>query len=289
MSSMRIRLEAAKQKSRRGASGGKLLFSTPGMVGGSDKSAALAPCVTGNELVWVKHPEFLCGGRIGTSGKGCLKSLNQCDVEAHERSKCDFPEDPFLIPMAQSSSVKGHSNVLLLTDELEPELITSLLERVHVNWAKEFEVIRSNGTKSIQQAIISKSVVHTARKQTSFETPAKKNAIVDLEDKLHDLKSITDLVEELGDETLNDDGVRANRINLPLVEDEGVLKNIHDLYSQLDILCEHARIVKDVLASNSDLMDDFVKPVQSVLAGVRLEVASVRGDIGSKDLSLSNV
>ena len=290
MSSMRKRLEAAKQNSRRaGVSGGKLLFASPGGLGGSVKSAALAPCVTGNELVWVKHPEFLCGGRIGNGGKGCLKSISQCDTEAHERSKCDFPEVPFLVPMVQSSPVKGHANVFLLTDELEEDLITSLLEKVHVNWAKEFEVIRSNGTKSIQEEIISKSIVHTSRKQTSFETPAKKNAIEDLDDKLHDLKSITDLVEELGDETVNEDGVRANRSFLPLITDEGLLKNVQDLYSHLDILCEHAKIVKDVLNGNSDMMDDFVRPVQSVLSGVRLELASVRGDIGIKNLSLANV
>ena len=40
MSSMRKRLEAAKQNSRRaGVSGGKLLFASPGGLGGSVKSA----------------------------------------------------------------------------------------------------------------------------------------------------------------------------------------------------------------------------------------------------------
>ena len=133
MSSMRKRLEAAKQDSRRGISGGKSLFSTPGMVGGSGKSAALMPCMAGKELVWVKHPDFLCGGRIGNGGKGCLKSLSACDTEAHERTKCDLPEVPFLIPMVNLSTVKGHANVVLITEDLEEDLITSLLEKSNVN------------------------------------------------------------------------------------------------------------------------------------------------------------
>ena len=84
MSSMHLRLEAAKRDSKRGISGGKSLFSTPSKVGGGPATAALVPCVPGKELVWVKHPEFLCGGRIGNGAKGCLHSIGGCDVEAHK-------------------------------------------------------------------------------------------------------------------------------------------------------------------------------------------------------------
>ena len=58
---------------------------------GGLEPGAVEPCVPGKELVWVKHPEFLCGGRIGNGVKGCLKSIGGCDVEAHERSKCELP------------------------------------------------------------------------------------------------------------------------------------------------------------------------------------------------------
>ena len=203
---MRKRLEAAKQNSRRGVAGGKFLFSTPVKVGGMISSDSLSPCIAGKELVWVKHPEYLCGGRIGIGGKGCLKSLRDCDTEAHERSKCDLPGVPFLIPMVKMSSVKGYANVVLETGNLDTELVTSLLDKTDLNWAKEFEIIKSNGTQSIQEEVISKEKVNTSCKQTSFETPAKRNVLNDLEDKLHDLKSISDLVEELGDEQLNPEG-----------------------------------------------------------------------------------
>ena len=288
MSSMRKRLENAKQNSRRGAAGGKFLFSTPLKVGGMMSSGSLVPCIAGKELVWVKHPEYLCGGRIGIGGKGCLKSLRDCDTEAHERSKCDFPGVPFLIPMVKMSAVKGYVNVVLETENLDADLVTSLLEKTDMNWAKEFEVIKSNGTQSIQEEVISREKVNTSRKQTSFETPAKRNVLNDLEDKLHDLKSISDLVEELGEEKLNVEGNRANRYT-HLVPDEDIVKNLNDIYSHLDILCEHAKIVRDVLGENSSFIGGFVQPLEAVVSGVRLEIASLRGDIGVKDLSLSNV
>ena len=81
MSSLRERLDAVKRESRRGTSGGKFLFATPSNEGGSDSAAALMHCVTGTELIWVKHPEYICGGRIGSGVKGCLKSIGQCDTE----------------------------------------------------------------------------------------------------------------------------------------------------------------------------------------------------------------
>ena len=91
MSSLRERLAAAKSGTKRGPVG-KLLFGTPFEGGGSN----IVPCVTGTELVWVKSPGSLCGGRIGSSTKGCLKSTRECDIEAHARSKCNFPTNPYV-------------------------------------------------------------------------------------------------------------------------------------------------------------------------------------------------
>ena len=226
----------------------------------------------------------MCGGKIGFGGKGCLKSIGNCDVEAHERSKCDLPDEPFLIPMVNMSAYKGHANVVLTTSNLDDDLVTSLLEKTDENWAKEFEIIRSNGTQSVQQEIISKEVVHTSRKQMTFNTPAKRGVIRDLDDKLEDLKSITELIDELGLEDVDTQGNRINR-NIHLVLDENLVKNFSDLYSHVDILCEHSKIVSDIVSSNSQVVEGFAKPLESVISGVRLEIAAFRGDIGMKNLS----
>jgi hypothetical protein len=285
MSSLRERLDAAKRESRRVNSGGKLLFSTPDGEGGSDTSlsAAVFPCVHGKEIVWVKHPQLLCGGRIGNSSKGCLKSVSECDVESHERSKCNFPTTPFLVLMVSATVTRGYENIILESTGLESSFVTSLLGKTKVNWAKEFEEIKSNNSKTVQDREISKEIVQTARKQTSFQTPAKSHAINDFEDKLHDLTSISTLVEDMTKMTTDDDGVRIDR-SVHLVDDTTVSKVLEDLYSHIDILAEHAKIVKEVLVGNSDLINGFVKPLESILSGVRLELASFRGDVGTKDL-----
>ena len=111
---------------------------------------------------------------------------------------------------------------------------------MEINWAKKIEVIKGNGTKSVQEETILKEIVHISRKQTSFQTPIKKTVIMDLEDKLHDLKSITDLVDEFGDEAVDEDGTRKNR-NLHLLKDANALLNLNGIYSQLVILCVHAK------------------------------------------------
>ncbi len=106
MSSLRDRLNAVKE-SKKASPLSKSLFPS---VGGLDADgAAILPNLIGKELVWVKSPASICGGRIGSSGcKGCLKSIGECDVESHERTKCEFPSSPFLVLMVNFTSNKGY-------------------------------------------------------------------------------------------------------------------------------------------------------------------------------------
>jgi hypothetical protein len=278
MSSLRDRLAAAKSGTRRGPVG-KLLFSSPMKGGGS----AVVPCVEGTELVWVKFPQSLCGGRIGTSGKGCLKSIGDCDIESHDRSKCEFPSDPFLVLMVNSSPTKGYEHVVLETADLENTFVTSLLEKSGVNWATEFEQIRTNATKTIQERNISKELMQTARKQKGFATPGKGHVVNDYEVKLHDLETIANLVSEMSNLELDADlkPIKRDVTNLNLVK---VGEIFEELFSHIDILAEHSQIVKDTLFSSVNLIKGHVDPLESVTSGLKLELAAVRGDIGEKDL-----
>jgi hypothetical protein len=291
MSSLRERLASAKKNARRAQTAGKYLFTTPESgSGGSDHSlsAALLPCVEGKELVWVKHPSQLCAGRIGSGGKLCLKSIGDCDIETHERTKCEIPSEPFLIPKANSVD-KGYQNITLETLELRTTFIESLLEKTNVNWAKEFEEIKVGDSKTVQDYDVLKEKVQTARKQKNFATPAKGLVIKDFDEKLVDLKGISDLVISMAEVSFDDTtGERTDR-SISDVEDKATAKVCDDLYSRLDILSEHAKIVDEVLISTSTLIDGYVQPLENVLSGVRLELAAIRGDIGSKDLSKSDV
>jgi uncharacterized membrane protein YgcG len=283
MSSLRERLAAAKSGTRRSPVG-KLLFASPTEGGGS----GVVPCVEGTELVWVKFPKVLCGGRIGTAGKGCLKSTGECDVEAHERSKCDFPSDPFLVLMVNSTPTKGYEHVVLETSNLENTFVTSLLEKSGVNWATEFEEIRTNFTKTIQERDISKELMQTARKQKGFATPGKGHIVDDYETKLSYLQAISNLVSDMTNLDLDSDAKPLKRDVENLTLDKAG-EIFEELFSQIDILAEHSKLVKDTLFSNISLIKGHVNPLESVTSGLKLELAATRGDIGNKDLERSEV
>jgi len=55
------------------------------------------------------------------------------------------------------------------------------------------------------------------------------------------------------------------------------------------ILAEVASCVAQVFAATPGLIEDYVTPLESVVEGVRLEMGSVRGDMGVKDMTLSSI
>ena len=57
----------------------------------------------------------------------------------------------------------------------------------------------------------------------------------------------------------------------------------------MGILAEVASSVAQVFAATPGLIEDYVTPLESVVEGARLEMGSVRGDMGIKDMTLSNV
>jgi hypothetical protein len=236
----------------------------------------------------VKVPQSLCGGRVGTSGKGCLKSIGECDVEAHERSKCNFPSNPFLVEMVNNTPTRGYEHVVLETTGLDNALVSSLLEKTEINWITEFEQIRTNATKSIQDLDISKEVLQTARKQKGFKTPGKGHVVDDFEDKLQDLRTISTLVAEMTNLDLDENNQPIKR-EFNDVSNETIGPVLDDLFTKIDILSEHAQVVKDTLVSNISLIKGHVDPLESVVSGMKLDVAAIRGDLGLKDLSQKTI
>ena len=261
--------------------------------GGDDLSsaavAAIVPCIAGKELVLVKHPDHLCGGRIGRNGKVCLKSLGNCDTESHERSKGELPLESFLIlKESKDSGDRGYEGVVLEIAALDYTLVLALMDRTGVNWATEFEQIRSSGTTSIQGCDLTKSILKTARKQTYFNTPAKSLAVKDNLAKIADLETITDLVEDMTLDKVDKDGEKVPR-DWSSLQDPTLEVVLEDVYARCEVLAEHAAQVKSLMINQTSMIESYVKPVELSLSGVKVDLASVRGDIGTKDLTKSKV
>jgi len=94
-------------------------------------AASILPAIEfGKEVAWVLRPSEICAGRIGSTGKGCLKSIGACAVETHTRSKSVFPTKPFLIHLSGApSAARGFDKVLLEIDGLDKALVTDFMSR----------------------------------------------------------------------------------------------------------------------------------------------------------------
>ena len=123
------------------------------------------PVQFGKELALVNEPSLrVCFGRIGTAGaKCCLKAIGKCDTDSHERTKCTTPEhSSFFIQLYGSN--KGHANTVLDAANLDLLLVTELLEKEGLNWSSEFETMRVQGTRTLEDSELSDALLKTAKK-----------------------------------------------------------------------------------------------------------------------------
>jgi len=67
------------------------------------------------------------------------------------------------------------------------------------------------------------------------------------------------------------------------------IEAMRSLVEYVDILAEVSGCVAEFFSATPGLIEDYVTPLESVVEGVRLEIGSVRGDMGVKEMTLSNV
>ena len=136
---------------------------------------AVSPTVEGNELIWVKEPACLYLGKIGNGGKYCLLSHVECTIKAHMANKCDLPSGPFLT--LQKGPHKGFAQVVLETEDLDNDLVESLLGRKQVDWGREFAQLKAGNARLVAHEESNKELLQTCKKHMAFKTPAKANAL----------------------------------------------------------------------------------------------------------------
>jgi len=129
-------------------------------------AASIFPAIEfGKEVAWVLRPSEICAGRIGSTANGCLKSIGDCAVEVHSRSKSVFPAKPFLIHLSGApAAARGFGEVLLETHGLDKALVTDFMSRTGENWSQEFEEVRVYHTKTIQDRDTAKGTHENCQK-----------------------------------------------------------------------------------------------------------------------------
>ena len=298
MSALRLRLNKL-QEAKPGVLGKSLLFNTPDRGRGVDRDGTAIlqpePVQFGKELALVKEPLSVCFGRIGTAGvKCCLKSIGKCEVESHERTKCTtVPEDtPFFIQLAGPN--RGYANVVLDAYNLDTLLIQKLLEEGGLNWSSEFETMRVQGTRTLEDSELSNNLLRTVKKMSrndidkAIDSSESDDVFKTLDDSFARLNVVQEIVTTMAAPELDEDGVKLNSRQVEF-EEVSHFRFCEDVYDRIDVLQEHAECVNDCLQVFPVFVKDFGMPLIDMGNGLKLELASLRGNLGTKDLTRQNV
>ena len=178
-------------------------------------------------------------GRIGTSGvKCCLKTIAKCDTESHERTKCTLvPEDASFFIQLHGSN-KGHANTVLDADNLDSLLVKELLEKEGLNWLSEFETMRVQGTRTLEDSELSNSLLRTAKKvsrktieetiEEALSSPGTIGMSKKLEDSFVRLRGVQDIIKTMASVDFNNDREKITSRD-PLFEEVAYSKFCEDV------------------------------------------------------------
>jgi len=219
--------------------------------------------------------------------KCCLKTIGECETESHERTKCVFPEGvPFLIQL--HSPLRGHSNTMLESADLELSLIEELLETEGLNWSREFELMRAQGTRTLVDSEEVNLLLMTARKVKAVSTPGDDPATRKFAQSYSRLDDIQTIVSTMSNVQFDTEGAKV----LPqefTFESEAYSRLCGDLYDKIDLLSEHSTCASNCIQTFPDFRKEVLGPVTDLSNGLKLEIASLRGDLGPKNLTKTNV
>ena len=277
----------AELKASRRAAGGTSKtssFSSPLASGGLFRGT-IQPIVYGEELALVKEPSALCLGKIGSGGNLCLKRETDCDTEAHFKKKGILPSGICLIQL--KGDEKGYENVVLETFGLDKAFIDELLEMKNVSWASEFAKIRANDTRSTMDMELLEDVLTTAKKHRTFGTPAKHLATEDILDKISLLDTAQSLLIDVSELELDTEGAGTSR-DFSFVP-ESYSKVCADVYEKLLILIENNKCAADVILGLQPFVESHTKPIEHLVSGLRIEIASLQAQLGDKELARKDI
>ena len=276
------RLRAIRNR-RQSAGASRTLFPTPG---GFDR-VAISPVVMGEELIWIKDPNMVCLGRVGAGDKMCLKSKYDCDIVSHAKNRCELSDTAFLAIKGPSSDV-GHSSLILETSTLKEELRLDLLHGSDRDWASEFGKIKANSVKTIQDCHVADELIATVHKHRSFgKTPSKLNVESVHSRSIEDLEIITTALRDLciPDKDTSGDAIEA----VFLFEESAYKSQMEKISDQMEFMYEMASAVEKLFAGELILIGGFVKPIEAVVEGLRLELSTIKETLGNRNFAKTDV
>ena len=246
--------------------------------GGYVRPGTIQPIIYGEELALVTDASLLCLGKIGAGGNVCLKLATECSTEIHIKKKGSLPKGSSLVQLRGEE--KGYEIVTLPADDLDRELIESLLAKQDVSWPSEFAKILSNDSKTIGVLEATEDLLKTARKHRSFASPAKKRTTNDILEKIELLGTSQSLIVDISAMSYNEEGEGTSR---DFSFEEPSYRTIcGDVYDKLEVLAENSRCVNDVVMNLQPFIESHTNPMENLISGLRFEMAAVHGQLGTK-------
>ena len=282
--SLRKRIQKLKARQSGLGAFSSNVFSTPQRGGGLFRPGTIQPIVFGEEIALVKQSAALCLGRIGSGCNICLKLATDCTTEAHSKKKGVLPNDPCLVVIKGDD--KGYENVVLDAQYLDDSFINELLQKSDVNWPSEFAKIVANDTRTSSDRDIVEDVLKTARKHRNFASPAKKAATNIILDKINLLETTITLMNDAGELLVNEEGDVEQNFDF---DAESYSKFSSGIFDKLDIVMENARVMGEIILGLQPFVEGQVKPIENLLSGLRIEMASLTALLGNKDLGRKDV
>ena len=274
-SNTRARLDKLRQRRSTGTS--RALFASP-VAPASGGGCIVPPLRIGEELFYVIDEKQLCMGRVGAGDKVCLKSDGKCDIVAHSKNKHVGPNGGFLGVSGAQPDV-GHMSAVLPTYDLDKSMIEEFLEATELDWGSEFAKIKANTSKNLTDVVKANNLIDTVKKHRTFEnTPSKLNVEYSYETDVQMLSKITtDMEKKLLTEGENADV----KVEFSFEEAE-FQKRMTILASQMEAIFEFALAVENLFAGEMPRIQGHVQPIESVLNGLRLNVAALHEVVGTR-------
>jgi len=189
---------------------------------------------------------------------------------------------------------KGYANVVLAAGSLDTLLIQKLLEEEGLNWTSEFETMCVQGTRTLEDSELSNSLVRTAKKVSrndiseAIVSPGSKDVFKKLEDNFARLDIVQEIVVTMAEVEFDEEGDKVVSREV-MFEEMSHCKFCEDIYDRIDILQERAECISDCLHVFPVFIKEFGAPLTDMGNGVKLELASLRGNLGLKDLNDSSL
>jgi len=236
----------------------------------------------GAELVHIKVPSKVCMGLVGAT-KVCTKI--GCSTAAHSKKfkemKCGV-----LMVRAGVRSEQVFREPVLETDGLSEQLINHLLDQKDVTWAEEFGFVAAGNYSEKEDLDRAKELTATARKVTTFQTPAKGERRDQEDDLFERLALLQQMTEGLG--SMAESTAQLELLDTETSEGQVLREFLGGLTQKVQFVTGCGTLLDKAVQAVSRSATENLEVVEKTVTGVKHQVEKLLASVGERSPFLNN-